>query len=69
MTEEYRYRCKSTGKSSDKYGNCEVCHKPCSDVYYQTEERKFGEANEDFWTHNKCFDYFGHEECLINRRR
>lgn len=21
------------------------------------------------WTHNECFTYYGHEDCLINKRR
>lgn len=37
----YVYRIKSTGYSSARYGACEVCSKPCSDVFYQVEGRTY----------------------------
>jgi len=45
---------KSTGESSAKYGNCEKCHKPCSEVFHVT--RRNGTVF--------ISDAFGHKECL-----
>lgn len=63
--EIYRYRVIPTGDSSAKYGNCEVCHKPVSDVVHQVEERQF----ELGWTQYQCSNLFGHESCLRSRQR
>jgi hypothetical protein len=64
----YRYRLKSTGYSSDKYGKCEVCGKYVSEVFLQVEERyyKFEHNGQIYegWTKNGCKDYFGHKKCL-----
>lgn len=81
----YRYSLKSTGYSSDRYGKCEVCRKHSSEVFHQVEERKYDpnkahidDLLEDSavyqkldpgWTRNKCFDLWGHKECLISKRR
>lgn len=40
-TQVFRYRMKSTGASSHKYGNCEVCGQHASEVFHQVEERQF----------------------------
>jgi hypothetical protein len=63
----YRYRLGSTGTGS-KYGNCEVCDKPVSEVFQQSEEKSYqhpviGEG----WAH--VGNTFGHEECLIAIRK
>lgn len=69
----YRYNLKSTGASSAKYGNCEVCDKHASEVFYQTEERTYElptfPANYSGWTGHGCFSYYGHEECLKSQQR
>lgn len=66
-----RYRLKSTGHSSDRYGVCEVCKQHTSEVFHLTcqmlYERKqhgggFG------WTGAHCVCVFGHVECLKARR-
>lgn len=64
----FRYRLKSTGHSSDRYGKCEVCDQHASEVFvlssYMLYERK---RSGDFgWTHG--FMLFGHAECLKSRR-
>lgn len=37
----YVYRIQRTGYSSARYGSCEVCGKPCSEVFYQVEGRAY----------------------------
>lgn len=37
----FRYRIKSTGASSHKYGNCEICGQHASEVFSQVEERLY----------------------------
>lgn len=61
----YRYTLKSTGSSSAKLGNCEVCAKTVIEVYHQVEEKQYTRG----WTRHECSDLFGHEECLISTRR
>lgn len=61
----YQYKMKSTGHSSNKYGNCEVCDKHATEVFYQTEKRKCSGG----WTRYMCRDLYGHKECLIKTRR
>lgn len=66
MTDRYRYDLSSTGQSSHKYGPCTVCHKHCSEVFRQSEEREFAPGE---WTHYQCHTHYGHEECLLAQRR
>ena len=71
---QYRYRLISTGYSSDKYGNCEVCGKHVSEVFSQSEEQYYtiernGKMIHEGWTKCGCSDYFGHKECLLGVRR
>lgn len=70
MPQEYRYRLKSIGNSSERYGPCEVCGKHCSEVWFQVEERKYynRERGEQF-TQHECNSYFGHKECLEAKQR
>ncbi len=65
----YRYSLISTEYSSHRYGPCEVCNKHVSEVFSQSEERQFEYEGGIHWTYNKCFDLFGHKECLIGKRR
>jgi hypothetical protein len=60
----HRYTLTSTGASSAKYGNCEVCGKPVSEVFQQTEEKRY----ENGWTRQGCHYLFGHKECLETKR-
>jgi len=62
---KYRYKIKSWEASSAKYGPCQVCKKHCSEVFSQVEEKQYTNG----WTHYGCWDYVGHETCLINKRR
>lgn len=70
-----QYRLTSLGYSSERYGLCEVCQKPVSDVHYQVEEQYFRHepranyAGSKGWTHSGCQSYFGHESCLRSKRR
>lgn len=83
---EYRYRLTSTGYSSRRYGNCEICSEHCSEVFIQTENVRYNprrglrndlpyddnmrnEGKPSGWTFYGCFSYFGHEECLLAKRR
>lgn len=66
MSETYIYKLTSTGYSSARYGACEVCGKHASEVFIQSEKRRFirhtGEAG---WTEHGCRGHlFGHRECL-----
>ena len=58
---KYEYELLSTKDSSSKYGQCEICKQFASEVFHQIES-----LNGSFY---KCFDYFGHKECLIKKRR
>lgn len=79
----YNYRLISTRHGSDKYGPCEVCGKRCDTVYHQIETRDFrfdevdrqvaeklgGTLPEIGQSHHECVSLFGHEECLVRKRR
>lgn len=72
---KYRYRIKSTGRSSRHYGPCEVCNQHCGEVHLQVEEKAYrhdepdGTASREGWTRHECNSYFGHESCLLAKRR
>jgi hypothetical protein len=68
-----RYRLISTGSSSERLGDCEVCGEHVSEVFRQVEERFYsfvhnGEVSEG-WTQHECRSFFGHEACLLKQRR
>lgn len=74
----FRYRLTPTGRSSERYGPCEVCHQHASEVFHLVEERAYalhgpGLPPEDphatGWTRSGCQDLFGHEACLLQARR
>lgn len=67
--DNYRYKISSTGGNSQKYGNCEICGEHATEVFSQSEERQFTFEGKEHWTNHKCNSYFGHEECLISKRR
>ncbi len=63
MTVEWRCRLRSTGYGSQRYGPCEVCGKPASEVYVRIDERAFTHPDgSQHWAH--CRALFGHQECL-----
>lgn len=72
---QYRYRITSMQASSDVYGPCELCRKHVSEVFHQVEERFFvvsatgKRAGFDGWNRFQCHSLFGHQNCLISRRR
>jgi len=66
---EYQYKLKRMGASSDKYGPCEVCNKHVSDVFNQIESKEIGIGGWGGETRARCHNLFGHEECLISKRR
>ena len=70
-SETYRYRITSTGGNSIKYGNCEICGKPATEIFHQVEERSYKNSFEEVihFTQNKCTNYFGHKECLESKQR
>tara|TARA_R110000850_G_scaffold272792_1_gene408334 strand:+ start:154 stop:348 length:195 start_codon:yes stop_codon:yes gene_type:complete len=57
---------KSTGESSQKFGDCQVCRKPASEVFYMTQMREyFNQLKKEFGvTQHDCFSKFGHKSCL-----
>lgn len=59
-----RYTLSNLEESSAKYGNCEICGEPVSEVYLQREEN---ESTYGGWTYGRT--RFGHEDCLINMRK
>jgi hypothetical protein len=77
-TNIYRYRLTSTGSNSQQYGSCEICGKPCSEVFMQSSDRLYDksfapeapqEATQDpnapkgyGWA--SISTAFGHRECL-----
>lgn len=66
----YVYRIKNTGGSSARFGPCEVCGKPCSEVFYQVEGLTFSDAVTQLGvTYMGCRSLFGHKECLRKARR
>lgn len=68
----FAYRLKSTGHSSERYGNCETCGQHCSEVFMQTETRGYrypDTALMSYTYHNTNGALFGHRECLIRRQR
>jgi hypothetical protein len=64
-TPVFRYTLIKKQHSSAVYGPCEVCHRAASDVYHQTEQRRYTRSDgSEGWTNAKCSDKFGHLECL-----
>jgi hypothetical protein len=75
---EYRYKLRSTGYGSARFGPCQVCGKYCPEVYAQTRERAIwmdwrdeadgtGKAGEIVWIDDGAGVY-GHRDCLEARR-
>jgi hypothetical protein len=62
----YRYRLISTGCSSARYGNCEICGEHCAEIFHQVEERQYKPGR---FTRHQCSDLWGHKECLKSSRR
>ncbi|ADQ06492.1 hypothetical protein Calhy_0755 [Caldicellulosiruptor hydrothermalis 108] len=68
---KYRYALSSTGGSSHKYGNCEVCGKHATEIFVQTEYKRY-EFEHNGWKYEgwRLVDMvFGHEECLKKIRK
>jgi len=62
----YQYRLTSSNQSSQSYGNCEVCGKHVSEVFYQVESVEYEPGK---LTYYECHNYFGHKDCLLSKRR
>lgn len=73
IMDEFRYKLISTGESSGKYGKCDVCGEHCTEVFHQLEEKHYHFEHDgevfDGWTKHEAHDYFGHENCLTEKRR
>lgn len=67
--DRFVYRMRNTGDSSSKFGPCEVCNRPVSEVFLQTEGRVYEDGGQDAITHHETTQYFGHRECLIGQQR
>lgn len=77
-TNIYRYRLISIDHNSQRYGNCEICEKPCSEVFIQTKSQLFSlplashhpqdpEAPKGYgWA--VLASAFGHQECLETKQ-
>ena len=63
MTITQRYFLTPTDASSKKYGNCEVCGEPASEVFIQTTHQK----TTDGW--KSVSGVFGHDECLRSKHQ
>lgn len=37
----YKYNLISTGESSQKYGNCDICKKHATEVFHLVEEKEY----------------------------
>ena len=66
----FHYKVISTGESSAKYGNCEICGKRCAEVFHQIESSDYTdyEGNHSR-TYYNCHEYFGHKECIESKQR
>ena len=67
----HTFRVPPTEASSDRYGDCEICHGRVSDVWHQVRFRFF--AFEHARRHYQGWAYrtdaFGHEACLRARQQ
>lgn len=61
----YLYRMVNTGQNSLRYGSCEVCGEPGSEVWYQVEARRYSRG----WTYHECSNLVGHKACLESQRQ
>lgn len=70
---KHKYRLTSTDASSQKYGVCMCCGEHATEVFIQSEgkycEFEYDGENMNGYTEHNCNSYFGHKECLINKRR
>lgn len=72
----YHYKLEPMADNSTKYGDCEICKKPCSEVFHQVERRSYissvglepGDVTRSY-THEGCHNLFGHKICLEGLRR
>ena len=62
---KHKYKSTNMGESSAIYGLCEICGKPVSEVWHQSEER---ETERGIMTTKDCHNLFGHMDCLIAAR-
>lgn len=67
QTPTHTYRIRSAEASSQKYGPCEVCGAPCSDVHLQSAWEKVPDTARPFVT--AAGVKFGHASCLALVRR
>jgi hypothetical protein len=60
------YRLTRVGSSSDQYGICECCGEYVDSVYLLTQMRRYmrSDGRTESVTHHRCFQYFGHKDCL-----
>ena len=63
---KHKYKLTNMGESSVKYGPCEICGKPVSEVWHQSEER---ETAQGVLTTEGCHNLFGHRGCLAAARK
>lgn len=74
--DRYVYRIKTTRRSSQELGPCEICGKHAPEMFYQVEGLTYITDHLDDCgpgkirvTHAGTQNLFGHEMCLRNARR
>jgi hypothetical protein len=58
------YSMSYTGGNSEKYGGCECCDKPASNVYKLTQSRRYKHGTREGVSYYGCFTKYGHKKCL-----
>lgn len=65
-----RFTLKNTGRNSEHFGNCEVCHQPSSSIHTLRRERFYRHTIDGIkhsgWAYESLT--FGCEPCLIKLR-
>jgi hypothetical protein len=69
MNNKFEYRIKSTGRSAQELGNCELCQKHVSEVFYQVEYWVKPTAQKPQGAKLFNSSLFGHQQCLLNNRK
>ena len=62
------YKIKSTHSSSDRFGPCEVCNKPATEVFYQKTFIPYFSIIRGCISKSMVKSQFGHEQCLLDQR-
>ena len=71
MKENTTIKIKSTGFSSQRYGNCPYCGKPASEVFVKNYYKKYKRPDGSSGITRDCVPgpSYGHKECLEHNRK